>query len=611
MAIAWQPPSNYRNRPVAVLGAGVLGRRIACIWASAGYDVRIRDPSAQQRSDGIAYVEENVAAYAQKTGKTPGKTQAFENIPEAVENAWLVIEAVPEKIQLKIDTFAELDALTPADCILASNSSSYKSSEMIEKVSAARKTQILNMHYYMPPMCMIVELMTDGFTTQDIFPFMVERSKEAATLPFVARKESTGFIFNRLWAAIKRETLTILAEGVSVPEEIDSLWTEMFINGGATPCKLMDSVGLDTVAFIESHYVAERGLSPEKTVDFLQKNYLDHGKLGAKCAKGGFYPSSEVKPTTTNAHLSEPKIVVLDVGLAADVLDISSGGQILQIGQDGKIQKVLVDKTSMPDGIYIDRENGRMFWTCMGVMGDNDGAVYSANIDGTDIRTVVSPGSINTPKQLTIDRESKKIYFSDREGLSVFRCNFDGSDLELLIKTGDPENPEDKGDHTKWCVGIAVAPELGKFYWTQKGPSKGNKGRIFSANIATPAGQSAQTRDDIVCLLNGLPEPIDLEMDEETNTLYWTDRGEMPFGNSLNKVQLDEAGLLEKSVSPRGYEILTKHLKEAIGLKLDTKNGRIYIADLGGNIYQCDLNGGNKKVIHSDEYRAFTGIDLL
>jgi 3-hydroxyacyl-CoA dehydrogenase len=68
--------------------------------------VRIRDPSAQQRSDGIAYVEENVAAYAQKTGKTPGKTQAFENIQEAVENAWLVIEAVPEKIQLKIDTFA-------------------------------------------------------------------------------------------------------------------------------------------------------------------------------------------------------------------------------------------------------------------------------------------------------------------------------------------------------------------------------------------------------------------------------------------------------------------------------------------------------------------------
>jgi hypothetical protein len=373
----------------------------------------------------------------------------------------------------------------------------------------------------------------------------------------------------------------------------------------------MLDVGLDTVAFIESHYVAERGLSSEKTVDFLQKQYLDQGKLGSKSEKGGFYPSSEIKSTTTNGHSSEPKIIVLDVGMAADVPDLKSGGQILQLGLDGKVQKVLVSGQSLPDGLDIDHESGRMFWTNMGIPGHSDGAVNSANVDGTDIRTVVSPGTVNTPKQLAIDHESKKLYFSDREGFSVFRCNFDGSDFELLIKTGDSENPEDKEDYTKWCVGIAVAPKFGKFYWTQKGPSKGGKGRIFSANIATPAGQTAKSRDDIVCLLGGLPEPIDLEVDEETNTLYWTDRGEMPFGNTLNKAQLDGAGFVEKSGSPRGFEILTRHLKEAIGLKLDTKNDRIYVADLGGNIYQTDLNGKNKKVIHSDDYRAFTGINLL
>jgi 3-hydroxyacyl-CoA dehydrogenase len=159
---------------------------------------------------------------------------------EAVENAWLVIEAVPEKIQLKIDTFAELESLSPADCILASNSSSYRSSEMLEKVSESTMKRILNMHYYMPPKCMVVELMTDGHTKDEIFPFLTERCKEGNTLPYVARKQSTGFIFNRLWAAVKRETLTILAEGVSVPEEIDSLWTEMFVKGGSTPCKTMD-----------------------------------------------------------------------------------------------------------------------------------------------------------------------------------------------------------------------------------------------------------------------------------------------------------------------------------------------------------------------------------
>jgi 3-hydroxyacyl-CoA dehydrogenase len=186
-------------------------------------------------------VEENVASFARHTGVTPSAIATFEHLEQAVRNAWLVIEAVPEKIQLKIDTFEQLDKLAPKDCILASNSSSYKSSEMLAKVSEPTKSRILNMHYYMPPQVMVVELMTDGFTDPSIFPFMVERSKEAGTKPYVARKESTGFIFNRLWAAVKRETLTILAEEVSTPIEIDSIWTEMFVKGGAVPCEGMDS----------------------------------------------------------------------------------------------------------------------------------------------------------------------------------------------------------------------------------------------------------------------------------------------------------------------------------------------------------------------------------
>jgi 3-hydroxyacyl-CoA dehydrogenase len=214
--------------------------RTACVWASAGYNIQVRDPSPQQCEDCLAYVRDNVASYAESTGRKPGTVETTDSLKDAVDNAWLVIEAVPEKIQLKINTFAELDALAPGDCILASNSSSYKSSEMLEKVSEATKARILNMHYYMPPQCMTVELMTDGHTAAEIFPFMVERSKEAATVPYVARKESTGFIFNRLWAAVKREVLTILAEGVSVPEEIDSMWQEMFVKGEVLPCKTMD-----------------------------------------------------------------------------------------------------------------------------------------------------------------------------------------------------------------------------------------------------------------------------------------------------------------------------------------------------------------------------------
>lgn len=216
-----------------------------------------------------------------------GSVRVFEDLETSVSNAWLVIEAVPEKLELKIETFAALESLAPKDSILATNSSSYKSSEMISKIAESTKQRVLNTHYMMPPRNMVVELMTDGFTLPEIFPFMVERLRETGALPYVARKESTGFIFNRLWAAIKRETLTILSEGVSDAEEIDQLFEEVILKPQMHPCKSMDQIGLDTVANIERHYIAERGLSPTHTVDYLQANYLDHGKLGDKSAKGG------------------------------------------------------------------------------------------------------------------------------------------------------------------------------------------------------------------------------------------------------------------------------------------------------------------------------------
>ncbi|KAL4938600.1 hypothetical protein BDV06DRAFT_231660 [Aspergillus oleicola] len=605
MTLTWQPPNNYRSRPVAILGGGVLGRRLACIWTSAGYNVRVRDPSPQQREDCLAYVTENATLYAEKTGQNPGTSSASESLAETVRDAWLVIEAVPEKIQMKIDTFAELEEHAPSDAILASNSSSYRSSEMISKVSETTKTRILNMHYYMPPQCMLVELMTDGYTAPEIFPFMVDRSKEAATIPYVVRKESTGFIFNRLWAAIKRETLTILAEGVSVPEEIDAIWAEMFINGKVLPCRMMDSVGLDTVAFIESHYVSERGLSTDKSVDFLQREYLDKGKLGNKSSSGGLYPPKA--PAAT--HASEPKIIALDVGMAATPPS-ATAGQILELSTDGKIQRVLVKDQALPDGITIDTDSKRMFWTNMGTMGRADGAVYSSNLDGSDVKTLVPSGEVDTPKQITLDQSAQKIYFCDREGLRVFRCNFDGSKREIIVQTGDSQIPEQRQDAKKWCVGIAVSPQRGKFYWTQKGPPKGVKGRIFCANIAMPESQTATNRGDIQCLLDSLPEPIDLEVEEASSTLYWTDRGELPFGNSLNRIALDDAGLAIKDSSSRGYEVLTRNFHETIGLKLDAA-GHVYCADLGGGIYRIDMSGGKKTTLHFGEDRAFTGISLI
>ncbi|KUI56261.1 L-carnitine dehydrogenase [Cytospora mali] len=596
---AWTVPEDLSNRTVAILGGGVLGRRIAAGWVAGGFDVSVRDPDAAQRTACAEYVQANSKDFpaAKINTKAHGKITTHAELADAVANAWLVIEAVPEKLSIKIDTFAELELHAPRDAILASNSSSYKSSEMLDKVqSDETKSRILNTHYYMPPQNNVVELMTDGFTDPKIIEFLAQKQREAGTTPYVARKESTGFIFNRIWASVKREVMMILAEEVSTAQEIDSMFSTMFGTQGG-PCMMMDNVGLDTVAFIEKHYIAERGLPSENTVDWLQANYLDKGKLGVKSQNGGLYPRA-------------PRILALDLGLAATKFS-ATPGSILEISADGKTQKALVNSQVLPDGLDVDKSVGRMFWTCMGFPGQPTGELYSANIDGSDVKCIVPKGVANTPKQLVVDSVSKKLYFCDREGMRVFRCNYDGSELETLIKTGDWEK-DGFADQTKWCVGITVSHKYGKFYWTQKGYSKSGKGRIFSANIDMPAGETAENRSDVQLFLDNLPEPIDLDVDETNDLLYWTDRGELPFGNSVNRASLDpSSGVVVKKQGPIPYEVLVRNLNEAIGLKLDLEAGHMYITDLGGSLYRCKLDGSEKKKLFSSDERALAGITIV
>lgn len=124
-----------------------------------------------------------------------------------------------------------------------------------------------------------------------------------------------------------------------------------------------------------------------------------------------------------------------------------------------------------------------------------------------------------------------------------------------------------------------------------------DKGRIFRANLDLPAGESPGTRSDVEVLFAGLPEPIDLELDEETEQLYWTDRGsESTGGNSVNRTSL---GPNASSVSLQ-KTILVEKLHEGIGIALDLKNKRMFFGDLSGSVYEADLNGRNEKAILHD-----------
>jgi DNA-binding beta-propeller fold protein YncE len=287
-----------------------------------------------------------------------------------------------------------------------------------------------------------------------------------------------------------------------------------------------------------------------------------------------------LKNDTKNAVTG--RIFFLDLG----------GGRMLSANPDGSdLKTIVVEGRKYPDGLAIDITAGHLYWTNMGNFKENDGTIFRSNLDGLNVTTIVPPGGTFTPKQIQIERTTGKLYWCDREGMRVMRANLDGSNIETLVDTSQGDSRPGP-DARNWCVGIAVDVEGGKFYWTQKGPDNSCTGRIFRANIEIPSDQTSTNRQDIELLYDELPEPIDLDIEPATRTLYWTDRGNPPRGNTVNRAPLDSL-----TGSRKAPEIVFSNLMEGIGLALDTKGGRMFVTDFGGSVYSADLDGSNQKTL--------------
>jgi DNA-binding beta-propeller fold protein YncE len=272
-------------------------------------------------------------------------------------------------------------------------------------------------------------------------------------------------------------------------------------------------------------------------------------------------------------------------------LDLAAG-RVMSVNPDGTdLQTVVTEGRKLPDGLAVDLGSGHLYWTNMGNLKANDGSILRSDLDGRNLQTIVPPGGTFTPKQIQLDRKSRKLYWCDREGMRVMRANFDGAGIETLVDTSQGD-PRPGADARKWCVGIAVDPEGGKIYWSQKGGDNAGEGRIFRANIDVPPGQSAANRQDIALLYDGLPEPIDLELDVRNRMLYWTDRGDPPRGNTVNRAPADPTPGTNNVI-----EILMSHLMEGIGLALDRKGGRMFVTDFGGSVYSANLDGSDQKTL--------------
>jgi hypothetical protein len=261
---------------------------------------------------------------------------------------------------------------------------------------------------------------------------------------------------------------------------------------------------------------------------------------------------------------------------------------------DGSDQKVVVSDCRHPDGIAVDVALGHIYWTNMGVLSLNDGSIERTDIDGRNRQIIVPEGGTFTPKQIHLDKANGKLYWCDREGMRVMRSNLDGSQIETLIETG--RSDADRRDQMRWCVGITIDPKRKHVYWTQKGPDNAGLGRIFRANMEIPKGESASERTDVETLFHSLPEPIDLELDLENRVLYWTDRGDPPRGNTVNRASIDA-----QPGQKRAPEIVLTHLMEAIGIALDVPGDRMFLTDLAGSIYASKLDGSNERVLQYAE----------
>lgn len=285
-------------------------------------------------------------------------------------------------------------------------------------------------------------------------------------------------------------------------------------------------------------------------------------------------------------------------------LDIR-GGRVMTANTDGnELRTILEGNKNSPDGIDVDTATGFIYWSNMGRPMDDDGSVERVAMDGSQHSYVVPVGGTFTAKQMKLDRANRKMYWSDREGMRVMRANMDGSNVETLVEVarGDAQ----RYDASNWCVGIAIDVAGGKVYWSQKGPDNGYTGSIRRANIEIPKGQTAANRKDIEVLFDGLPEPIDLDLDLSKRMIYWTDRGDAPNGNNVSRAPMDMAKGATASTR-RDREIVMRDLDEGIGIALDLDGDRMFVTDLRGNLYTARLNGAERRVLRTG-LGSLTGI---
>jgi len=276
---------------VAVIGAGTMGHGIAQVAAQAGFAVRLADALPGAAADGLARVRRNLDGAVERGKTTPAERDAalarivaVDAVDASVRNADLIVEAIPEDLDLKRALFAQLDAVAPERALLATNTSSLSVAAIA--AATARPARVLGMHFFNPVHLMkLVEVVTHAGTAPAAVETAVAVARRLGKEPIVVR-DSPGFASSRLGVTLGLEAMRMLEEGVASAEDIDRAMT-LGYNHPVGPLRLTDLVGLDVRLAIARYLhgtLGEARFAPPAILERL----VSEGKLGKKTGEGFF-----------------------------------------------------------------------------------------------------------------------------------------------------------------------------------------------------------------------------------------------------------------------------------------------------------------------------------
>jgi len=293
-------------RKVAVIGVGLMGPGIAQEFAQAGYEVAIKDLTEQENQRALSNIGRNLDLFAEHgligANEIPtilSRIHSAPALPKASEDADFVVEAVFEDLPLKQQIFRELDEACPPHAILASNSSSFKVSRYA--CATKRPEQVLGTHYYNPPhLVPLVEVIKGDETSEETVTTTVDFMTRVGKRPVVIQRDVAGFIGNRIIAAIYREALAIVEQGIATPQDVDIVVKSSFGRrmGVMGPFEQSDIIGADLVAAVMTELFPEidRSTGPSAVLE-KQK---EKGELGMKTGKGFYTWTPESMEATRN-----------------------------------------------------------------------------------------------------------------------------------------------------------------------------------------------------------------------------------------------------------------------------------------------------------------------